>query len=329
MPMRPIDAEVERQATATHLVDASVAARWGPSRLPSAKNWSSEGKGRQARPRLACTHIEVLSRGVCTLDGPLAGRHVSRLRLRPSTGRRHQLRVTLAHLGFPILGDVAYAGDLSSYRLMLHATALTFHAPPPLPSADAAAPTAYPRSAAEPAPLEPASPSASSSSFGQPAPPPAREASGRGRRARARLRRRQNEEAASGGQPREEAVLLAVSGRRLTASSGAFDGVMSDQPTACAGRRRLRRDVTMRMSRTLDATDEQRAWASEHGGARRHVWRHDTVTWLQTGQSAAGGAAVRATLPPDGRFNIITGLPDVSEVRVEGRRLTAALYEAW
>ena len=46
----------------------------------------------------------------------------------PRTGRRHQIRAHLAASGFPILGDVAYAGDLSSYRLMLHAHRIAFTA---------------------------------------------------------------------------------------------------------------------------------------------------------------------------------------------------------
>lgn len=46
----------------------------------------------------ACTDWEVVRRGAgCTL-----------LRLRPATGRRHQLRVHLEAIGHPILGDILY-----------------------------------------------------------------------------------------------------------------------------------------------------------------------------------------------------------------------------
>lgn len=63
------------------------------------------------------------------------------LSLRPSTGRTHQLRVHMKHLGHPIVGDRLYGGPPGA-RLMLHATrlrlphpqtgeALLIEAPPP------------------------------------------------------------------------------------------------------------------------------------------------------------------------------------------------------
>ena len=48
----------------------------------------------------------------------------SRIALTPVTGRSHQLRVHLASLGHPILGDRLYDGG-SADRLMLHAERLT------------------------------------------------------------------------------------------------------------------------------------------------------------------------------------------------------------
>lgn len=53
---------------------------------------------------------------------------------RPHTGRMHQIRVHLAHLGAPIAGDVRYGGALSIDghavgRLMLHALSLSFPHP--------------------------------------------------------------------------------------------------------------------------------------------------------------------------------------------------------
>jgi RluA family pseudouridine synthase len=43
------------------------------------------------------------------------------IELHPQTGRTHQLRVHLAHLGAPILGDRLYGDGASAERLLLHA----------------------------------------------------------------------------------------------------------------------------------------------------------------------------------------------------------------
>ncbi|HKP80295.1 MAG TPA: RluA family pseudouridine synthase [Phenylobacterium sp.] len=56
------------------------------------------------------------------------------LELDPETGRMHQLRVHLAHIGRPIAGDARYGGALvvgghAIPRLMLHAAALKFPHP--------------------------------------------------------------------------------------------------------------------------------------------------------------------------------------------------------
>ena len=72
----------------------------------------------------ARTHFEVLSRAG---DAAL-------VRCSPFTGRMHQIRVHLAHLGTPIAGDVRYGGALTLDgqrvpRLMLHALNLTFPHP--------------------------------------------------------------------------------------------------------------------------------------------------------------------------------------------------------
>lgn len=69
-----------------------------------------------------------------------ANEKYSLLELKPVTGRTHQLRVHLNHLGHPIVGDYMYDGEKND-RLMLHAYSLeltlpnrhrmTFHAPIP------------------------------------------------------------------------------------------------------------------------------------------------------------------------------------------------------
>lgn len=55
----------------------------------------------------------------------------TRLRLKPRTGRSHQLRVHMLALGHPILGDPFYAtGQAREYpRLMLHSEVLQFRHP--------------------------------------------------------------------------------------------------------------------------------------------------------------------------------------------------------
>ncbi len=56
----------------------------------------------------------------------------TRLALEPHTGRSHQLRVHLASIGHPILGDALYAPEpiaQAAPRLLLHACALAFAHP--------------------------------------------------------------------------------------------------------------------------------------------------------------------------------------------------------
>ena len=74
----------------------------------------------------------VLGEGqrACTIYAPLElfPRHTL-LRLTIPTGVRHQIRVQLATLGHPIVGDVLYGSTEPETRLCLHATELTFAHP--------------------------------------------------------------------------------------------------------------------------------------------------------------------------------------------------------
>jgi 23S rRNA pseudouridine1911/1915/1917 synthase len=71
---------------------------------------------------------------------PLPPAEFSLVKLTPKTGRTHQLRVHLSHLGFPILGDTMYggrileAGKLRFARQALHAYEITFVHPVTLKS---------------------------------------------------------------------------------------------------------------------------------------------------------------------------------------------------
>lgn len=48
------------------------------------------------------------------------------VQLSPKTGRTHQLRAHMAHIGHPIIGDKAYGSTMDSPRIMLHAQKLSF-----------------------------------------------------------------------------------------------------------------------------------------------------------------------------------------------------------
>jgi RluA family pseudouridine synthase len=92
--------------------------------------------GRRARVdpagRPARTEWEVLT----------AGADHALVRLRPRTGRMHQLRVHLAAIGHPIVGDRAYGG-LPAARLMLHAERLVLPHPRTAEPLTIAAPASF------------------------------------------------------------------------------------------------------------------------------------------------------------------------------------------
>ncbi|MDZ4202934.1 MAG: RluA family pseudouridine synthase [Gallionella sp.] len=55
--------------------------------------------------------------------------NTSRVALEPVTGRTHQLRVHMAAIGHPIIGDALYGSSAGATRLMLHARQLSFAHP--------------------------------------------------------------------------------------------------------------------------------------------------------------------------------------------------------
>lgn len=68
----------------------------------------------------ALTHWQILARHS----------KYAMIQVRPHTGRMHQIRAHLAHLGCPILGDTIYGtGADSAQRLMLHAASLEITLP--------------------------------------------------------------------------------------------------------------------------------------------------------------------------------------------------------
>jgi len=65
---------------------------------------------------------------------------ISFLECFPETGRTHQIRVHLAHIGLPILGDVAYGGVKRDGPLALHARRLVLPLAASKPPVDVMAP---------------------------------------------------------------------------------------------------------------------------------------------------------------------------------------------
>ncbi|MEM1307436.1 MAG: pseudouridine synthase, partial [Pseudomonadota bacterium] len=77
--------------------------------------------GEQARAMHATTHYSVIER---------VGAKAAWVSLKPVTGRQHQLRAHMAHIGHPIAGDTKYEGGMNlpaenmAPRLHLHARRL-------------------------------------------------------------------------------------------------------------------------------------------------------------------------------------------------------------
>lgn len=66
--------------------------------------------------RDAVTDVQVIKRNEKT----------TLVELTPRTGRTHQLRAHMSHIGHPIVGDKAYGSTSDSPRIMLHAKSLGF-----------------------------------------------------------------------------------------------------------------------------------------------------------------------------------------------------------
>lgn len=98
----------------------------GEIALPLSADWPQRPRQRVdlASGKPALTRWQVLQHA----SGSAAAPARSLLELRPTTGRTHQLRVHLAAIGHPIIGDLLYEGPTAS-RLMLHATQLRFPHP--------------------------------------------------------------------------------------------------------------------------------------------------------------------------------------------------------
>jgi tRNA pseudouridine32 synthase/23S rRNA pseudouridine746 synthase len=115
----------ERRTKKTYVarVCGEIAAAEGTVDLPLAVDWPNRPRQKvdHAAGRPAVTDWRVVRRG--------GGE--TRVRLMPRTGRSHQLRVHMAAIGHPILGDPLYAsGPARDFpRLMLHSETLQFRHP--------------------------------------------------------------------------------------------------------------------------------------------------------------------------------------------------------
>ena len=138
---RHLNGEFDRREvskTYLALVDGTMAVSRGQINAPIREFGSGRMGVDPKRGKPSSTAWKIAER----LDG------ATLLRVNPSTGRRHQIRAHLYHIGHPILGDLRY-GDRARQervpRLMLHALALEFTLPsgervtveaPPPPSFD-------------------------------------------------------------------------------------------------------------------------------------------------------------------------------------------------
>ncbi len=117
-------AQREVSKTYVAVVRGEVIGEAGTIDLPLAADWPNRPRQQvdHQRGKPSLTRWRVINRE--------AGR--TRLALQPLTGRSHQLRVHLAALGHPILGDALYADAATAAaapRLLLHASALALAHP--------------------------------------------------------------------------------------------------------------------------------------------------------------------------------------------------------
>lgn len=114
--------QVDKQYLA--IVEGEVQSDAGSIDAPLAADWPQ-----RPRQQVNAVHGKPSLTQWQRVAGP-APAGCTRLLLQPVTGRTHQLRVHLAHIGHPICGDTLYAPPpVRGTRLLLHACALTLPHP--------------------------------------------------------------------------------------------------------------------------------------------------------------------------------------------------------
>jgi tRNA pseudouridine32 synthase / 23S rRNA pseudouridine746 synthase len=123
----------KRYSAVVHGQPAPPTDGWGCIDLPIALDWPNRPlriiDAQLGKPSITRWQIDASTDGVGHSTVP---RGCTRLLLEPLTGRSHQLRVHLAALGHPIVGDALYAPpavQALSNRLLLHASQLGFAHP--------------------------------------------------------------------------------------------------------------------------------------------------------------------------------------------------------